>query len=41
VLNDDAAKPGFIETVVGKGYRFIAEVEEIEAGLLRPLFPMS
>lgn len=31
VLNDDAAKPRFIETVVGKGYRFIAEVEEIEA----------
>ena len=31
VLNDDAAKPRFIETVVGKGYRFIAPVEEIEA----------
>jgi DNA-binding winged helix-turn-helix (wHTH) protein len=27
VLNDDAAKPRFIETVVGKGYRFIAPVE--------------
>jgi DNA-binding winged helix-turn-helix (wHTH) protein len=31
VLNDDAAKPRFIETVVGKGYRFIAPVEELEA----------
>src|ERR1700722_10036135 len=28
-LNDDPSKPRFIETVVGKGYRFIAEVEEI------------
>lgn len=32
VLNDDAAKPRFIETVVGKGYRFIAQVEEIDDG---------
>jgi uncharacterized protein HemX len=30
VLNDDATKPRFIETVVGKGYRFIAEVESVE-----------
>ena len=29
VLNDDAAKPRFIETVVGKGYRFIADVEVV------------
>lgn len=29
VLNEDAAKPLFIETVVGKGYRFTADVEEI------------
>lgn len=32
VLNGNAAKPRFIETVVGKGYRFIADVEEVEAG---------
>ncbi len=38
VLNDDAAKPRFIETVVGKGYRFIANVEEIEA---EPVLPDS
>lgn len=31
VLNDNATKPRFIETVVGKGYRFICDVEEIEA----------
>lgn len=30
VLNDDAAKPRFIETVVGKGYRFVANVEIVE-----------
>jgi eukaryotic-like serine/threonine-protein kinase len=29
VLNDDPAKPRFIETVVGKGYRFIPPVEEL------------
>ena len=31
VLNDDAANPRFIETVIGRGYRFIAEVDEVEA----------
>jgi DNA-binding winged helix-turn-helix (wHTH) protein len=38
-LNDDATKPRFIETVVGKGYRFIAEVEsvEVESPPLAPL----
>jgi eukaryotic-like serine/threonine-protein kinase len=29
VLGDDPTKPRFVETVVGKGYRFIAEVKEI------------
>jgi DNA-binding winged helix-turn-helix (wHTH) protein len=29
VLADDPAKPRYIETVVGKGYRFIAEVSEL------------
>ena len=28
-LNDDPSNPRFIETIVGKGYRFIGEVEEI------------
>ncbi len=31
VLNDDAARPRFIETVIGVGYRFIAPVEEVSA----------
>lgn len=30
-LGDDAAKPRFIETVVGKGYRFIGPVRVIDA----------
>ena len=43
VLNDDAAHPRFIETVVGKGYRFIAEVKEVEAysGDLSAIDPVS
>ncbi len=39
VLNDDAAKPRFIETVVGKGYRFIADVEEIDDAPALPSVP--
>lgn len=39
VLNDDAAKPRFIETVVGKGYRFIAQVEELDAPPHLPAVP--
>ncbi len=31
LLNDDPARPRFIETVVGKGYRFIAPVHEVNA----------
>lgn len=31
VLRDDAAAPRFVQTVVGKGYRFIASVERINA----------
>ncbi len=39
VLNDDAAHPRFIETVIGRGYRFIAEVDEVEVE--PPLYPAS
>jgi len=31
VLGDDSAKPRFIETVVGKGYRFIGPIRVIDA----------
>src|SRR5262245_13483754 len=38
-LRDSAEKPAFVETVVGKGYRFVAAVEVVsdaaEAGLAR------
>ena len=30
-LSDDSAKPRFIETVVGKGYRFIGPIRVIDA----------
>lgn len=35
ILNDDTARPAYIETVIGLGYRFIAPVEQVypdEAG---------
>lgn len=41
-LGDDADHPRFIETVVGKGYRFVAPVHEVPgraAAAARPLFP--
>jgi DNA-binding winged helix-turn-helix (wHTH) protein/tetratricopeptide (TPR) repeat protein len=31
-LGDDSAKPRFLETVVGKGYRFVGPVRVIDAG---------
>ncbi|MDQ4120952.1 MAG: winged helix-turn-helix domain-containing protein [Acidobacteriota bacterium] len=38
-LGDDAAKPTFIETVPRRGYRFIAEVEEIPTQISAPEEP--
>ena len=35
-LGDDSAKPRFVETVVGKGYRFIGPVRVIDAQYARP-----
>ena len=32
VLSDDPQKPRFVETIAGRGYRFIAPVDGIEAG---------
>ena len=38
-LGDDPAKPQFVETVVGKGYRFVAVVESHAPAALRRPFP--
>src|SRR5712691_8634054 len=35
-LGDDSEKPRFLETVVGKGYRFIGPVRVIDAQYARP-----
>src|SRR6476661_8299236 len=35
-LHDDSAKPRFLETVVGKGYRFIGPLRVIDAQYARP-----
>src|SRR6202163_712404 len=37
-LGDDSAKPRFLETVVGKGYRFVGPVRVIDARYSRPYF---
>src|ERR1019366_2197128 len=34
-LGDNSAKPRFIETVVGKGYRFVGPLRVIDAGYAR------
>jgi Tol biopolymer transport system component/DNA-binding winged helix-turn-helix (wHTH) protein len=41
VLRDDPSAPRFIETVVGKGYRFIAEVKEVRPDLTVAAVPAS
>lgn len=38
-LRDDAARPRFVETVVGKGYRFVASVESRPAPTHHSPFP--
>src|SRR5579872_645138 len=40
-LDDRSAKPRFLETVVGKGYRFIGPVRVIHAGFSRSAFDES
>src|ERR1700693_3838525 len=40
-LGDNSAKPRFLETVVGKGYRFIGPVRVIDARFQRSDFPQS
>src|SRR6267154_359820 len=35
-LGDDSTKPRFVETVVGKGYRFVGPVRVIDAQYARP-----
>src|SRR2546421_6140318 len=37
-LGDDSAKPRFLETVVGKGYRFVGPVRVIDARYPQPEF---
>ena len=39
VLRDDAGKPRFIETVPGKGYRFVAPVTEVQPPAIVRTFP--
>src|ERR1700676_4496419 len=40
-LGDDSAKPRFLETVVGKGYRFIGPVRVIDARYVHSHFGQS
>src|SRR6202162_4918539 len=40
-LGDNSAKPRFLETVVGKGYRFIGPVRVIDARFQQSDFPQS
>ncbi len=39
VLRDDPSQPRFIETVVGKGYRFVADVQESRSGPTLAVMP--
>jgi eukaryotic-like serine/threonine-protein kinase len=36
VLDDDPEQPRYVHTLIGRGYRFIAEVEEVRCPELRP-----
>jgi DNA-binding winged helix-turn-helix (wHTH) protein len=40
-LGDDTEDPKFIQTVSGKGYRFIAEVDAAESSAGSPVFPAA
>src|SRR3984957_10166295 len=40
-LGDDSAKPRFLETVVGKGYRFVGPVRVIDARFQQSDFEQS
>src|SRR6202790_3726580 len=40
-LNDNSAKPRFLETVIGKGYRFIGPVRVIDARFQQSYFEQS
>lgn len=40
-LSDDVDQPRFLQTVVGRGYRFVAPIAEPQAGVSSPNFAVS